>query len=217
MDKNTSNLVNELAEIAQRIKSQEPTATTPLQIQAAIVMATLEKELVNLILEHMTIKIIFASLFYFWLILEAPLRGVSRKALDNWSMPLPEAVERIISVIETTLEPLPEHKPTADMEKLGARVNIMKSLVPDSEIDRQMSPEETRKQVTTVNTRIHTTTVDFFKQSFHPEIIANVLLGYWIRVSTMNRYVPESYYQKMEYYFDDIRKAVREHVPTLFQ
>ena len=103
------------------------------------------------------------------------------------------------------------------MKKLGTRVNIIKSLVPDSEIDRELSPDELRRQVTIVNTRIHTATVNFFKQSFHPEIIANVLLGYWIRVSTMNRYVPESYYQKMEYYFDDVRKAVRAYLPVLFQ
>ena len=180
-------------------------------------MTTLEKELIDLIMERKTLKIIFASLFYFWLTLEAPLRGVSRKALDNWSMPLPEAVGRIIDVIKETLEALPEHKTTTDMKKLGARVNIMKSLVPDSEIDRKLSPDEVRRQVTMVNTRIHTTTVDFFKQSFHPEIIANVLLGYWLRVSTMNRSVPESYYQKMEYYFDDFRKAVRAYLPTLFQ
>jgi len=217
MDKNTSNLLNELAKIAQRIKSKEPPVTTPLQKQAAIVMATLEKELVDLVMEHMTIKIIFASLFYFWIALEAPLRGVSKKALENWSMPLPEAVERIIGVIKATLETLPDHKPTADMKKLGARVNIIKALISDSEIDPELSSDEVLRQVTTVNTRIHTTTVNFFKQSFHPEIIANVLLGYWIRVSTMNSYVPESYYQKMEYYFDDIRKAVREHLPTLFQ
>ena len=217
MDTNTSNLLNELAEISQRVKSQEPPATTPLQKQAAIVIAVLEKELINLIMERMLIKIIFASLFYFWIVLEAPLRGVSTKALSNWSMPLPEAIKRIIDVIETTLRNLPDHRPTADMEKLGAKVNIIKSLIPDSAIDCKLSPDEVLRQVTAVNTRIHTTTVGFFKKSFHPEIVANVLLGYWIRVSTMNGYVPESYYQKMEYYFDDIRKAVREYIPVLFQ
>jgi hypothetical protein len=217
MATDVANVLNKLAEVSRRIKSQEPPAITPVQKQAAIVMATLEKELIDLIMEHMTLKIIFASLFYFWITLEAPLRGVSVKALDNWSMPLPEAIERIIDVIKATLEAFPDHKPTTDMKKLGVRVNIIKSLVPDSEIDRELSPDELRRQVTIVNTRIHTTMVDFFKQSFHPEIIANVLLGYWIRVSTMNRYVPESYYQKMEYYFDDIRKAVRAYLPTLFQ
>ncbi len=34
MDTNTSNLLNELAEISHRVKSQEPPATTPLQKQA---------------------------------------------------------------------------------------------------------------------------------------------------------------------------------------
>lgn len=217
MDTNTSNLLNEVAEISRRIKSQKPPATTSLQKQAAIIMAALEKDVMDLVMEHITIKMIFASLFYFWITLEAPLCGVSEKALDNWSMPLPEAIDRIINVIKTTLKNLPDHKPTIDMKKLGEKLNTVKSLIPDSEINRKLLPDELIMQATVVNTRIHTTIADFFKQSFHPGIIANVLLNYWIRASTINSHVPESYHQKIEHYFDDIGKAVREYIPTIFQ
>ena len=215
IDANT-NLLNEVAEISQRIKSQEPPAMTPLQKQAAIVIAAIEKDIMDLVMEHMTVRMIFASLFYFWITLEAPLCGVSEKALDNWSMPLPEAVDRIINVIKTTLKNLPDHSPTADMKKLGEKINTVKSLIPDSEIDRELLPDELIMQATIVNTRIHTTTSDFLKQSFHPEIVANVLFNYWIRSSTINSHVPESYHQKIEHYFEDIGKAVREYIPTMF-
>jgi len=216
MTTDVSNVLNELAEISQRIKSQELPATTPLQKQAAIVMATIEKEIINLVMEHTAIKLILASLFYFWITLEAPLCGVNEKALDNWSMQLPEAMDRIINVIKTTLKNLPNHKPTADMKRLGEKLNTIKSLIPDSEIDRKLLPNELVMQATMVNTRMHTAIADFLKQSFHPEIIANVLLNYWIRTSTINSHVPESYHQKIEYYFDDIKKAVREYIPTIF-
>jgi hypothetical protein len=66
----------------------ETPAFTVHQKQAAITMAEIEKSIIELIMEKMPVKIIFASLFYFWLRLEAPcdtrspVKAVVRQSLS---------------------------------------------------------------------------------------------------------------------------------------
>lgn len=206
-----------MSKLSQKIKAKEPPMFTVSHKQAAITMAEVEKVIVNLIMEKTSLKVIFASLFYFWLTLEAPLRNISEQKIDRWSMPLDEAILKIISVIQSTVNSLPDHEPTLEMKQLGENVNALKASIPDEQIDPLLLPDELVKQATNVNTRIHTITSNFLSQSFHPEIISNVLFGYWMRISTLHAYVSEEYYQKMEFYFSEIIDAARKQVPILFQ
>jgi hypothetical protein len=212
----TQNILDEITNLSKRIKAQQPSAITESEKQAAVTMDTLGKAIRELIMEHMSVKVIFLSLFYFWIILDAPLRGVTKNQLNNWSTPLPEAVTHIINVIKSTVATLPNYTPTADMERLSTCVNTIKSFSSDEHIDSPLPAGELTKQVTVVNTLIHTVTSDLLKQYIHPEIITNVLLSYWIRISTINNNVSEEYYQKIEYYFSEIKRAIIEQVPKLF-
>jgi hypothetical protein len=82
------NKIDQITKLSQRIKAQEPPAFTIHQKQAAITMAEVEKTILELIMEKMPAKIIFMSLFYFWLRLEAPcdtrspVKAVVRQSLS---------------------------------------------------------------------------------------------------------------------------------------
>jgi hypothetical protein len=137
--------------------------------------------------------------------------------VDEWSMPIEEAVEEIVWVIKSVVDNLPDHEPTLEMQTLGKNVDDLKSYLSDETFDRVLSPDELVEHVTNVNTRIHTVTSNLLRQSFHPEIISNVLFSYWLRISALQAGVPEEYYQKMEFYFSEIIAAARKQVPMLFK
>lgn len=95
--------LDQLTKLSQRIKAQEPEALTNHEKQAVLTMAELEKTVQDLIREHRPVKVVFLSLFYFWLMLEAPLRRVSERQVAEWSSPLEKSLERIIGVIRKQL------------------------------------------------------------------------------------------------------------------
>lgn len=132
-------------------------------------------------------------------------------------MSLEEAMKRILCVIKSVVDGLPNHEPTSDMKKLGKNVNDLKAYLSDELFDHPLLPDELIKQSTSVNTRIHTVTSNLLRQSIHPEIVSNVLFSRWLRISTLHVYVSEKYYQKMEFYFSEIIDGARKQVPILFQ
>ena len=209
--------LDQISKLSKKIKAQEPRASTNHERQAEITMAELEKTVQDLIREHRPIKVVFLSLFYFWLMLEAPLRRVSEKQVKEWPLPLPEALEKIICVIRETVDRLPDHKPTHDMQALGKNINHLKSYLSDDVFNHPLLPNELVKQTEAINTRIHTVTSNLLRKSFHPEIISNVLFGCWVRLLNLHASIGESYHQKMEFYFTEIIEAARKEVPRLFQ
>ncbi len=132
-------------------------------------------------------------------------------------MPIEEAVEKLIEVIKSVVDNLPDHEPTLDMQALGKNVNDLKAYLSDGPFDCILSPDKLVEHVTNVNTRIHTVTSNLLRQLFHPEIISNVLFGYWLRISALHACMLEEYYQKMEFYFSEIIAAARKQVPMLFK
>ena len=203
--------IEQVKKLSQTIRAQEPHASTIREKQAETTMAELAKCINDLIMEGMPVQVIFLSLFYFWLKLEAILRNLSEKQ----PIPVNEALELIIGVIRAVVDSLPNHNSRPELKKLGEGINDLKSHLSDKDLS-QLSQEALVKISTNVNTRIHTVTSNLLRQSFHPEIVANVLFGYWMRVSTLQAYVPEAYYQKMEFYFSEIIEAARKQVPVIF-
>lgn len=74
--------IDQITKLSQRIQAQEPPAFIIHERQAAITMAELEKTITDLIMEKMSVKIIFLSLFYFGLDLK-PLWLVSNKLISG--------------------------------------------------------------------------------------------------------------------------------------
>ncbi len=87
----------------------------------------------------MPIRVIFLSLFYFWLKLEDPLRNVSEKEA-NQSIPVSEAIEKIIIAIKAAVDKVPSYNPSSEMQKLGGGINELKSHLSDEILDH-LSPD----------------------------------------------------------------------------
>lgn len=204
-------------DLSQQLRAKERAPTTPNEKQAAVIIEEFEKCLYDLIMEKMPVHIIQASIFYFWVTLEAPMRGVGQHKIGRWSMPLDKAIHKIMYTVQTTLNSLPDPEQSPEMQEFGDTVEGIKAHIPDDHFSQSLSREELTFCSTYINTRIHTVTSNFLKQSFHPEIVANVIFSRWLRLTTMHASTPETYYQKMEHYFEKVIAAARNYIPKLFQ
>ena len=211
-------LIKEATKLSKEIKGAEPCPITKKEKEAAIVMTSIEKVLHNLIMEKIPCKIIVLSLFHFWITLEAPMRGVKNDSSDNLPPYKEGAILEIIEIIVKMLKKLPQYNETKSKKDLGKVINSLKSKMSADELDNVNLPlDELITKTTRVNEKIYGNICELLKKSFHPVIIANVLFGNWVRLSTIGNNVPEESYQKIEYYFIKIIEEVRKHIPNLFK
>jgi hypothetical protein len=211
-DTETASLLNEIHELSRKTHSKIPPAITKFQKEAAIVKAGLEKLVIELIAEHMEIKVIYMSLFYFWFTLDVPLRGIPCESLDKLS-PF-EELENIISLIRKTTFKLPDPEFSSDLKMLNSKMQSLKLNLPNPEDLDNVPEDQVEYQSIRVNTAIHTLTSDYLKQDYHPEVISNVLFSQWLRLSVLYG-VSEKEWQKMDHYFVEILAAVRNYIPTI--
>lgn len=206
-------LLEDIQLLSEKTHAEAPPATTKWQKQTMIVQADLEKLLIELALEEVAIKILVMSTFYFWFVLDAPMRGVDTALLDDYS-PF-DAMGDIIILIRTTTKSLPLPAFSPDLKRLNEKMQMIKSCLPHPASYDQIEPKLVSSQTIRVNTAIHTLTSKYLQAEFYPEIIANVLFNEWLRLSALYG-VSESEWQKMDYYFVEILTAVRNYLPTIF-
>lgn len=204
-----------MAKLAQQIQAKEPAFTEPHK-QVATAKAEIEKVILKLVMEKVTVKIIFFSLLYFWLKLEAIVHNVSDQQFDKWPRPIGEIATKIIETIKLVVNNLPDPNIADELKELGTHITAMKTQLPNEE-DTYISPAEQAKHVTNANTEIFMVISKLLNESFHLQIISNVIFGYVMRSSTINANVSEEYYQKMEFYFSEIIDAVRKQIPAFFR
>ncbi len=213
-DTETKLLLNEIQELSQKTYAEIPHAITKFQKETMIVQAGLEKLLIELMLEHMEVKVIYMSLFYFWFTLDAPLRGIPSESLNKLS-PF-EEIGNIVSLIRKTAFELPDPEFSADLKMLNSKMQSLKSNLPSPEDLDRVPQDLVEHQSAKVNTAIHTLTSDYLKQNYHPEIIANVLFSGWLRLSVFYG-VSEKEWQKMDHYLVEILTAVRSYIKTIIK
>ena len=213
-DPELESLFNEIRVLSQKNHADMPLAITQFQKETAIVHAGLEKLLIELVMEKMEVKIIVMSLFYFWFIIDAPLRGIKPELLENYS-PYEEMVN-IIGLVKKTAWLLPEPELTSELKALNAKMQLLKSYLPHPSSYDEVPQDKVAHQSTRVDKAIHTLTSDYLKQGYHLEVIANVLFSHWLRLSVLFG-VSENVWQKMDYYFVEILTAVRNYLPTIFK
>ena len=155
----TASLFNEIRELSEKTYSKIPHAITKFQKEAAIVKAGLEKLLIELIAEHMEVKVIYMSLFYFWFTLDAPLRGIPSKSLNKLS-PF-EELKNIVSLIKKTTFELPDPEFSSNLKMLNSKMQRLKANLPTSEDLDNVPEDQVKCQSTKVNTAIHTLTSDY--------------------------------------------------------
>ena len=206
-------LLSEIRSTSEKVRAQTLPAITDFQKQMAIAKAGIEKVLIELMNQGCAIKIILMSLFYFWFTLEAPLHAQNPEAINEEDPFL--HMGNIIELVKKTASTLPEPELSPEIQVLNQKMQQLKKYMPNPESLDTVPQEQVENQAANVNTTIHAVTSEYLKQDFHPEAVANALFSHWLRLSVFFG-VPESYWQKMDYYFKEIMEATRHYLSSTF-
>jgi hypothetical protein len=144
--------MDRIAQLAQKIHAKEP-AFTDAHKQAAITKAEIEQTILKLIMDKVTLKIIFCSLLYFWLKIEALANDISEQQFDKWPTPIEVIAIKIIETINLVVNNLPDPSTSDDLKELGTHVNAIKANIPNED-NIYIPPEELSKHAINASTQI---------------------------------------------------------------
>lgn len=154
-------LLHEIHALSSKTHADLPPAITPFQKETSIVQAGIEKLLIELMAEGMAVKVVLMSVFYFWFTLDAPLRVDDPAIFDDYS-PL-EEMGNIIDLVKTTASALPEPTLSSALKSLNAKMQTLKSNLPNPASFDDVPQDTVAYQSNKVNTAIHTLTSHYFK------------------------------------------------------
>ena len=207
--------IDHLLELLQKWKSKEPEPITDQQKQAALTIAEFEECIQQLILEHhIPIVIIQAILLNLWVLHEAPVRGVRQHKIDHWSMPLHKVVQKMMYNVQSTLDSLPDPEQTPDEHEFGETVRMIKAQISDDFFKHDLSEYESLQLCAFVVVHISQVIDNLIEHEVHLQIISNIMFARWLRLMTIHASIPETRYQKMEYYFAEVIAAARNYIPN---
>ena len=185
--------------------------------QEAAILDDLDEMFHALIIDNTSVVVLFQSIFFYWLMLEASLNNVTQAQVDSWSMPLGEAVVKIFDVINKEIDRLPDTPPSLEMSALGKKLDDFQKYFPEGAFDLIPPLEELEKQTEIVHKYLNTVYFNLMRKHHNLVALNNALFAYWIRLTTLCSKDPEAHYQKIGFYLSEILAVVQKEVPKLFQ
>lgn len=210
--KKAEELLTEINQISTKAQSQTRPVVTDFQKQFLIAYAGIEKELINLLTQGCSIKIMLMSVFYFWFTLVEPLYKKSSQPAET-ADPFSH-MPYIINLLKETVKSLPEPEFTAEINALNEKMQALKQYIPDPKSLDNVSQSQVTQQTAQINVAIHTATSEYLKQNIHPEAVANALFCNWLRLSVFFG-ISEKEWQKMDYYLTEILKAIKHYLSVI--
>jgi len=208
-------LLNDLAQLSQKVHAQHAPNITDFQKETAIVDAGIQKAIIELIMEKRAPKVVTMSLYYCWFVLEAPESAIVNQ-IPGEAVAFKEFIT-IMQLVKKTLNRLPEPKLSDDIKALNIRSEQLKSFYSmPTDLD-EVEPKQAQADTTKVIATLHALIANYINKKYQPVIIANVLFSHWLRVYSLFAGAPESEWQKIDYYFDEILTEVRNYLPTIIK
>lgn len=206
------NELKKLTILGQKVKAKTLHGVTPSEKITAEAMMTLEAMVMKFILDGLSIRAVIMSLYYFWFILEAPLYQLEVNDLPE-HISILDSFSALAGRVQLHLSTLPNPPHDEDYQALAFHFDELKPFLATSHTHQQdiYSREAPPAQdIETINQTIHQITSELLLQDIHPQIIGALLCLNWLRLSTLIEQVPEAYYQKIDYYFEEMIQTLRE-------
>ena len=206
------NELKKLSSLGQKVKEKMVPGVTPSEKITAQTMMTIEAMVVRFISDGLSIRAVIMSLYYFWFLLEAPLYQLE---VDNLPahISILDSFSTLAMQVHARLSTLPDQPYDEAYQALAAHIDELKPLLatsPNHQNGIYSQEVPSAKDIETINQTIHQVTSELLLQDVHPQIIGALLCQNWMRLSTLIEQVPETYYQKMEYYIEDLMQVLRE-------
>ncbi len=163
--------------------------------------------MLDLLLQGVTPRILELALFYQWVRLSALLQGLSEAHCDAWTADMGAIMEPLVALLKALEPTLTDVGPTPAMQALGDNIQQLKDVVQALEA-APLSQADLLRHMDRTNRAAFELVGACLDAQIHPGLMTNVLLYYWLRLSTINANVPEPFFQRLERHWE----TVVEHV-----
>ena len=113
----------------------------------------------------------------------------------------------LVTLLKALESSLADTSPTPAMHALGGNIQQLKDAL-HVLTAQSLSQADIVRHTDLTNRAVFGLVGACLDAEVHPELIANMLLYYWLRASTTNANVPEPFFQKLERHWDTVVELV---------
>ena len=182
--------------------------------QAEFVINSVREAILGLVMEGVTPRTLEISLFYHWLRLTTLRRGMTDEQFSAFSSDMGSVMGPLVKRLQEIEPTLPDTGPSEDMREMGVMIQLIKDLFAASAA-QALSWADIERHADMTNRAAFSLVTEFLDNEINPALVENVLLYFWLRTSTINANVAETFFQKLERHWDEVVKRVNPFMDDL--
>lgn len=194
-------LLAEVRRLYDAIHRDELPPQNTRERQAAAVLTQMRQMVLDLLLQGVTPRILELALFYQWVRLSALLHGLSDAQCDAWTADMGAIMAPLVALLKDLEPTLTDTGPTPAMRALGENIQQLKDVL-HALAAQPLSQADLLRHTDRTNRAAFELVGACLDARIHPGLITNVLLYYWLRLSTINANVPEPFFQNLERHWE---------------
>ena len=197
-----------------QIHSDDQPPQSEREHQAAFVLEHMRSTVLGLIMEGVTPPTLELTLFYQWLRLSTLNRNLSDEQFNDLAANMGEVMRPLVQLLQGLEPTLVDEGPIPAMQKMGGMIQELKDAF--SALGAQsLSHDDVVRHTDLSNRAAFGLVQACLDAEVHPGLIESVFLYYWLRASTINANVPESFFQKLERHWEVVVERVGGFVDQL--
>ena len=212
--KTPEELLKYTGEIYNKIHKDDLPPQNEREKQAKVVLSRLNKLIIDLILQDVSLKTLDITLMYQWILITTWNHGIEEKTFEHWASHLELVYLPLIKMLKELESSIKDDGPSKDMKQLGAGLNEVKNIAQKAS-KNEYSRVEIIKMVNMANIKLFQLTQSFINDKIHPGLIESGYFYYWLRMSIMYANGSEEFFQKLERNWDIVMKRVSEFIVNL--
>jgi len=193
-------LMADLAELHEDIHRDDAMPADETEAQAVVGQIALQRTITNLLSNGCDPKIVELALFSNWRRLIALTAGFEDEAMDK---PFDQSLAVAAKLMRSIACASNEEGPSPEMARLGGMVSTLKASYHDTARDT-LSHAQVSAQSEAVNIALVRVIGLLLNQDLRVSLVQDLLLYFWLRLSTINASVDEALFQKIERNWPDV-------------
>ena len=209
-------LISQIRQLHGRIHQSDTPPKDEGEQQAAFVINSVREAILGLVMQGVTPRTLEISLFYHWLRLTTLNRGMSDEQFSVFSSNMGAVMGPLIKRLQEIEPTLPDIGPTENMQEMGVMIQQIKDLFAASAA-RELSRAEIERHADMTNRAAFGLVSEFLDNEINPVLVENVFLYFWLRTSTINANVAETFFQKLERNWEEVVGRIRPFMDDLLR
>jgi len=184
--------------------------------QAEFVINSVREAILGLVMQGVTPTTLEIALFYHWLRLTTLRRGMTEAQFNVFSGQLGTVMGPLVQKLQAIEPTLPDAGPTDAMRDMGLMIQQVKDLFAAA-ANRTLLQADIERHADLTNRTAFALVTEFLQNDINPILVENVLLYFWLRTSTINANVAETFFQKLERHWDAVIERITPFMDELLR